>query len=195
MTLPCLLSLSLSLANRDPMASIMGPAFTGEDDLAGMRDRIKLSGGSEEEQEARFKLLLMLNSYDQKLLRSSVKQMSEEVRLNMSSVTAEVDLLRGFAGLDEEKYTLESIDWESGTTLLCGRPSRFAESHTAHPQPLCYLFTAYTFSNGCRAPPWRQVNGDLAYIVAKPFDGDRLTIMANINGYWPIKGRVWEPCM
>lgn len=48
--------------------------------------------------------------------------------------------------------------------------------------------TAYTFANGLRSPPWRQVHGDLAYIAAKPRDGDLITIMANINGYWAIKG-------
>jgi hypothetical protein len=46
---------------------------------------------------------------------------------------------------------------------------------------------AYEFANGYRAPPWRQVHGDLAYIIAKPVDSDELTIVANTDGVWVAK--------
>ena len=49
---------------------------------------------------------------------------------------------------------------------------------------------AFEFSNGYRAPPWRQVHGDMAYIVVKPKDSDAITVAANIHGYWLVKGLV-----
>lgn len=36
-----------------------------------------------------------------------------ETRLNMESVTAEVELLKKFAGIDDENC-LQSVDWDSG---------------------------------------------------------------------------------
>lgn len=43
-------------------------------------------------------------------------------------------------------------------------------------------------SNGVRAPPWRQVHGDLGYLVAKPLDGERIFILAHVEGFVQIKG-------
>eukprot|EP00051_Salpingoeca_urceolata_P022545 m.369826 g.369826 ORF g.369826 m.369826 type:complete len:1036 (-) comp19990_c0_seq16:3441-6548(-) len=141
-------------ANRTPLNNILGAAFAGNTDLAKVHERLS---GSEQD-EAKFRLLLHLNSLDVKLLHSSVDQMSKEVRLNVHSVEAEVDLLKAFAG-HSETNCLEMIDWES----------------------------SYTFSNGLRSPPWRQVHGDLAYIIAKPSDGDLMAIVANVNGYWQVQ--------
>ena len=50
-------------------------------------------------------------------------------------------------------------------------------------------FLDYEFSNGCRAPPWRQVHGDISYIIVKPRDGDRLSITAGTSGYFLNKGK------
>ena len=43
------------------------------------------------------------------------------------------------------------------------------------------------FSNGCRAPPWRQVLGDIAYITASPVDGAPLCLTASTEGYYVNK--------
>jgi len=45
---------------------------------------------------------------------------------------------------------------------------------------------AYTlvFNNGCRAPFWRQLNGDIGYIVAKPHNAEPIYITAGTNGYF-----------
>ena len=51
----------------------------------------------------------------------------------------------------------------------------------------CILITAYEFANGYRAPPWRQIHGDLGYILAKPKDGDAIRIAANVEGVYAIK--------
>ena len=43
-------------------------------------------------------------------------------------------------------------------------------------------FLAHMFSNGCRAVPWRQVHGDICYIIVKPHDGDSFCITASTYG-------------
>ena len=51
-----------------------------------------------------------------------------------------------------------------------------------------FVFTDHQFSNGCHAPPWQQVHGDISYLDVKPFDCDKLTITANTAGYFLNKG-------
>jgi len=50
----------------------------------------------------------------------------------------------------------------------------------------------HQFSNGCHAPPWQQVHGDISYLDVKPFDTDKLTITANTAGYFLNKGLTQE---
>lgn len=55
---------------------------------------------------------------------------------------------------------------------------------------LCLLGTcshAHVLSNGLRAPPWRQVHGDLGYIIVKASDVAPFYVVANVNGFWQIK--------
>lgn len=47
------------------------------------------------------------------------------------------------------------------------------------------------FSNGCRAPPWRQVLGDIAYIVVSPIDGAQICVTASTEGYYVNKVQQW----
>lgn len=54
---------------------------------------------------------------------------------------------------------------------------------------MCNNFTDYEFANGCRAPPWRQVHGDISYIAVRPRDGDRLSITAGTSGFFTNKGK------
>jgi len=77
---------------------------------------------------------------------------------------AEVRLLKDFSGIDKDINCLETIDWES----------------------------AYVSHTGVRAPPWRQSEGDLGYIVVKPFDGDSATVVIHADGCWQIKGNTEE---
>lgn len=51
-----------------------------------------------------------------------------------------------------------------------------------------FVFADHQFSNGCHAPPWQQVHGDISYLDVKPFDCDKLTITANTAGYFLNKG-------
>ena len=50
----------------------------------------------------------------------------------------------------------------------------------------------HQFSNGCHAPPWQQVHGDISYLDIKPFDSDKLTVTANTAGYFVNKGLTQE---
>lgn len=54
---------------------------------------------------------------------------------------------------------------------------------------LCRLTLSLSnlYSNGLRAPPWRQVHGDLGYVIIKPRDMEPFYVVANSNGYWQIK--------
>ena len=42
----------------------------------------------------------------------------------------------------------------------------------------------YKFANGCHAPPWRQVHGDVSYIEVKAVDSDVLLVVASTSGYY-----------
>ena len=43
------------------------------------------------------------------------------------------------------------------------------------------------FDNGCHSAPWRQVQGDIAYLQIKPCDGDTIYVTASTFGYYVIK--------
>ncbi|CAJ1081826.1 outer dynein arm-docking complex subunit 2 [Xyrichtys novacula] len=49
----------------------------------------------------------------------------------------------------------------------------------------------YEFSNGCRAPPWRQVLGEICYLVIEPCDTEALYITYSTAGVF-LNGRVKE---
>lgn len=58
------------------------------------------------------------------------------------------------------------------------------------------MIADYIFSNGCRAPPWRQVHGEICYLVIKPHDTDPLYITCStagvfLNGVSNNKGYHW----
>jgi hypothetical protein len=48
----------------------------------------------------------------------------------------------------------------------------------------------YIFANGCRAPPWRQIYGELAYIQVQPIDKEIIIVTASKSGYFINKGYV-----
>ena len=159
-------------ANRDPLGKIMGPAFiqvsTNDNALLKAHETLLKSqnSGSEsdmEELENRFRLMLLINQLDVQLLSSSVEHMAKETRLTPQTVEREFDLLKSFSGY-EETCCLESIEW----------------------------VLDYVFANGCRAPPWRQVHGDISYILVKPTDGDRLSLTVGTSGYFENKGKTDE---
>ncbi|MGH0149280.1 UNVERIFIED_CONTAM: hypothetical protein FKN15_041898 [Acipenser sinensis] len=143
-------------ANRDPVAKILGPSFAtveGEDtSMLRLLDKVK-EGGEGHEAELKMKMLLLLQQLDMQLLNNSLKQMSQEVRLSPVTVKNDVELLKRFCG-EGEKMVLKSVEYTSD----------------------------YEFSNGCRAAPWRQVHGEICYLVIKPIDTDPLYITCSTAG-------------
>ncbi|NXO07896.1 ARMC4 protein, partial [Oriolus oriolus] len=142
-------------ANRDPIVKILGPEYgtvEGEDtSILHLFDKVKKE--SDLETELKMKIVLLLHQLDLQLLNSSLKQISQDVRLNPTAVNNEVSLLKNFSGQGEDTV-LESLEYTSD----------------------------YMFSNGCRAPPWRQVHGEICYLVIKPHDTDPLYITCSTAG-------------
>ncbi|XP_039379908.1 outer dynein arm-docking complex subunit 2 isoform X1 [Mauremys reevesii] len=149
-------------ANRDPIVKILGPGYgtiEGEDmSMLRLLDRMKKD--DDPDTEIKMKISLLLQQLDMQLLNSSLKHISQEVRLSPTAVKNEVDLLKHFSG-EGEDTVLESLEYTSD----------------------------YEFSNGCRAPPWRQVHGEICYLIVKPHDTDPLYITCSTAGVFLNGGR------
>ncbi|NXO70612.1 ARMC4 protein, partial [Phainopepla nitens] len=143
-------------ANRDPIVKILGPEYgtvEGEDMyMLHLFDTVKKESDPETELNMKI-ILILLHQLDLQLLNSSLKQISQDVRLNSAAINNEVNLLKNFSGQGEDTV-LESLEYTSD----------------------------YVFSNGCRAPPWRQVDGEICYLVIKPHDTDPLCITCSTAG-------------
>ncbi|XP_034258268.1 outer dynein arm-docking complex subunit 2 isoform X2 [Pantherophis guttatus] len=149
-------------ANRDPIVKILGPGYgtiEGEDlSMLRLLDKIKKDDTSDN--EIKMKISLLLQQLDMQLLNSSLKQISQEVRLTPAAVKNEVELLKHFCGPMEDAV-LESLDYISD----------------------------YEFFNGCRAPPWRQVHGEICYLSIKPRDTDVMFVTCSTAGIFLNGGR------
>uniref|UniRef100_A0A8C5D117 Outer dynein arm docking complex subunit 2 n=1 Tax=Gadus morhua TaxID=8049 RepID=A0A8C5D117_GADMO len=76
-----------------------------------------------------------------------------EVGVRPWAVKNEVELLKGFCS-EGNKRVLKSVRYTSD----------------------------YEFSNGCRSPPWRQVHGEICYLVVEPCDKDPLHVTCSKAG-------------
>ncbi|NXE17478.1 ARMC4 protein, partial [Ardeotis kori] len=141
--------------NRDPIVKILGPEYgtvEGEDmSMLHLLDKMKKD--DDPETEMKMKINLFLHQLDLQLLNSSLKHISQDIRLSPAAINNEVNLLKNFSGKGEDTV-LESLEYTSD----------------------------YIFSNGCRAPPWRQVHGEICYLVIKPHDTDPLYITCSTAG-------------
>ncbi|KAJ3003383.1 UNVERIFIED_CONTAM: Armadillo repeat-containing protein 4, partial [Siphonaria sp. JEL0065] len=106
-----------------------------------------------------YKLLLIINSFDLDLLSAAVKNQERELHLDIPKVSSELQMLQSFSGKDV-KCALTSINWESD----------------------------YSFSNGFKAPPWRQVYGEICYIEVVCRDVDKFIVTATRDGFFVNKG-------
>ncbi|NWX21281.1 ARMC4 protein, partial [Aegotheles bennettii] len=142
-------------ANRDPIVKIFGPEYgTVEGEDMSMSCLLdKVKKDDDSETEKKIKIFLLLHQLDLQLLNSSLKQFSQDIRLSAAAINNEVNLLKSFSGKGEDTV-LESLEYTSD----------------------------YIFSNGCRAPPWRQVHGEICYVVVKPHDTDPLYITCSTAG-------------
>ncbi|NWS52637.1 ARMC4 protein, partial [Chunga burmeisteri] len=158
-------------ANRDPIVKILGPEYgTVEGEGMSMLHLLdKVEKDDDPETEMKMKISLRLHQLDFQLLNSSLKHISQDVRLNPAAINNEVNLLKNFSGKGEDTV-LESLEYTSD----------------------------YMFSNGCRAPLWRQVHGEICYLVIKPHDTDPVYITCStagvfLNGVSINKGYHAEP--
>ncbi|XP_010123000.1 PREDICTED: armadillo repeat-containing protein 4-like, partial [Chlamydotis macqueenii] len=150
-------------ANRDPIVKILGPEYgtvEGEDmSMLHLLDKMKKD--DDPETEMKMKINLLLHQLDLQLLNSSLKHISQDIRLSPAAINNEVNLLKNFSGKGEDTV-LESLEYTSD----------------------------YIFSNGCRAPPWRQVHGEICYLVIKPHDTDPLYITCSTAGVFLNGGQL-----
>ncbi|XP_009705452.1 PREDICTED: armadillo repeat-containing protein 4 [Cariama cristata] len=150
-------------ANRDPIVKILGPEYgtvEGED-MSMLHLLDKVEKDDDPETEMKMQISLRLHQLDFQLLNSSLKHISQDIRLNPAAINSEVNLLKNFSGKGEDTV-LESLEYTSD----------------------------YMFSNGCRAPPWRQVHGEICYLVIKPHDTDPLYITCSTAGVFLNGGQL-----
>ncbi|XP_056155767.1 outer dynein arm-docking complex subunit 2 isoform X2 [Lampris incognitus] len=143
--------------NRDPIVKILGPSFATalkKVDSSVLRLVDDVTGGQQaKDSEVKAKLFFLLQHLDIQLLSSSLMKISLEVRLNPAAVKNEIELLKCFCNKGE-KSVLKSVRYTSD----------------------------YEFSNGCHTPPWRQVHGEICYLVIEPCDTETLYVTCSTAG-------------
>uniref|UniRef100_A0A6Q2YL56 Outer dynein arm docking complex subunit 2 n=1 Tax=Esox lucius TaxID=8010 RepID=A0A6Q2YL56_ESOLU len=153
-------------ANRDPVAKMLGPSFAtveGEDSsVLRLLEKVR-EGDLAKETETQVRLLILLQQLDTHLLSNSLKQISQEVRLSPAAVKNDVELLKSFC-CDGEKRVLKAVQYTSD----------------------------YEFANGCRTPPWRQVHGEICYLVIQTWDTQPLYVTCSTAGVFLNGVRVPE---
>uniref|UniRef100_A0A8I3NCY7 Armadillo repeat containing 4 n=1 Tax=Canis lupus familiaris TaxID=9615 RepID=A0A8I3NCY7_CANLF len=113
----------------------------------------KITKDEDPESEIKMKVGMLLKQLDLYLLNHSLKRISLQICLNPTTVKNHIELLKHFSGKGEQTV-LESIDYTSD----------------------------YEFSNGCRAPPWRQIHGEICYVLVKPHDVETLCVTCSTEG-------------
>ncbi|XP_070784506.1 outer dynein arm-docking complex subunit 2 isoform X2 [Enoplosus armatus] len=145
--------------NRDPVVKILGPSFASilekENTLA---DVLSLVDKAKEEDhgkdsEVKVKLFHLLQNMDNQLLSKCLEEISGQVGPDRTTVKNEVELLKRFCS-EGEKRVLKSVRYTSD----------------------------YEFSNGCRAPPWRQVHSEICYLIIEPCDTETLYVTCSTAG-------------
>ncbi|CAL8085896.1 unnamed protein product [Calicophoron daubneyi] len=135
-------------SNPDPLANILGERFSVseiEDDDSIYRLMEEVMGNSEDRSSKNKKLLLKIaldfHNLDMKLMNETLKTVATDLRLTPQAVEKEIHLLQRITGNQKSEKILEYL-----------RPTGvFKMIH----------------DNGCRAPPWRQMHGDIAYYVLR----------------------------
>ncbi|KAJ3338823.1 Armadillo repeat-containing protein 4 [Gonapodya sp. JEL0774] len=153
-------------ANRDPLNIIFGIAGgLPTDDPGALMIAAAEALVSEPDAVKRdgllklFKLLLLAEAWDLKNLSVALKSAERDRNLDMHAIHSEIQLLQSFCG-QEQRNALISIDWESD----------------------------YVFANGYRAPPWRQVVGEMCYVELHPVDKEKVVAAGTKKGFYLIKG-------
>ncbi|XP_014884566.1 armadillo repeat-containing protein 4 isoform X2 [Poecilia latipinna] len=103
--------------------------------------------------DVRVKLFILLRNTDEKILNKFVGEITKQVKLLPTAVEEEVEFLRQYC-TEGGKRLLKSLRYTSD----------------------------YEFPNGCRAPPWRQLLGEICYVVIEPCDAEALYITCSSSG-------------
>lgn len=148
-------------ANRSPMENISGSSGDSAKILSDAFDAVENEKETKRKEQAikLYKLLLALNALDLQTMQTSVVTSKKEKVLDIKKVSDEVQMLQAFCGKDS-RYALVSIDFES----------------------------TYTYANGYRSPPWRQIYGELCYLEIVCHDKDKFVATATKNGFFVNKG-------
>ncbi|XP_021510226.1 outer dynein arm-docking complex subunit 2 [Meriones unguiculatus] len=146
-------------ANRDPIVKILGSDY-GEIKEESSTINIIDMFTKDSKSYIKRKIAILLKQLDLNLLNHSLKHISLEICLNPATFKKDVELLQRFSGKGEHTV-LESIDYTSD----------------------------YEFSNGCRAPPWRQIHGEICYLMVKPHDVEALCITCCVEGVFLNGGK------
>ncbi|XP_022609806.1 armadillo repeat-containing protein 4 [Seriola dumerili] len=141
--------------NRDPVVKILGPCFAIMLDGEGPHtDVLHLVGKDQvKDSEVKVKLFHLLQNMDKQLLSKLLEKISEQVRLDPTAVKNDMELLKRFCS-EGEKRVLKSVRYTSD----------------------------YEFANGCRAPLWRQVHGEICHLVIETCDTEDLYITCSTTG-------------
>ncbi|XP_034718241.1 armadillo repeat-containing protein 4 isoform X2 [Etheostoma cragini] len=145
--------------NKDPVVKILGPSFVStlekEDahtDVLRLVDKVKEKDQGKDP-EVKVKLFLLLQNMDNQLISKCLKEIAGQVSLDPTAVKNEVELLKKFCS-EGEKRVLKLVRYTSD----------------------------YIFSNGCRSPLWRQMHGEICYLVIEPCDTETLYITCSTAG-------------
>ncbi|KAI4807030.1 hypothetical protein KUCAC02_017808 [Chaenocephalus aceratus] len=143
--------------NRYPVVKILGSIVAsilqGEDTDTDVLSLVDKVKDQGKDSEVKVKLFLFLRNLDNKLLSKCLEEIAGKIRLDPTAVKNEVDSLKQ-SSIEGEKRVLKSIRYTSD----------------------------YIFSNGCRAPPWRQVHGEMCYLVIEPCDTETLCVTCSTAG-------------
>ncbi|KAF7258569.1 hypothetical protein EG68_03236 [Paragonimus skrjabini miyazakii] len=157
-------------ANPDPMVNMLGERFSSsviESDDSVFRYMEEIMNDPEkspetEQKKMALKVALDFHNLDVKLLNDTLHKIAGEFRLTPQTVDCEISLLHNIVGYDKQKCILEYI-----------RPTGVFK---------------LVHANGCRAPPWRQMYGDIAYYTIKILGADsELSVTAATYG-WFLNG-------
>ncbi|XP_004693004.1 PREDICTED: armadillo repeat-containing protein 4 [Condylura cristata] len=148
-------------ANRDPIAKILGVDYSEmKEDSVALNFLDKITKDDHPANEVKSKVGRLLKQLDLHLLNHTLKHISLIIRLNPSPVKNDIEMLQSCSGKGEQTV-LESIEYTSN----------------------------YEFSNGCRAPPWRQIHGEMCYVLVKPHDVETLCITCSSEGVFLNGGK------
>ncbi|XP_062859684.1 outer dynein arm-docking complex subunit 2 [Trichomycterus rosablanca] len=123
-----------------------------------------------------------------KILGSSFEKLEEEdssghkVRLKLILQQLDTQLLNSSITLFPQKVNLSPADVKQDVELLL---SLCEEKKLLK---LMHYTSDYEFSNGCRSSPWRQMHGEIAYLIAEPYDTEPLLITCSTDGFFINSG-------